>query len=263
MKLQLFHAFWGMEGSLREKFERAAHHGYQGVETALLENRDRNEFKELLEEFQLLYIPQIFTHGNHEESFQEQLEQAMTFSPVFVNSHTGKDYMTEEEQFPLFEFALRKEQELGISVAHETHRGRAMFTPRATAKLLKQFPELKITADFSHFTCVCESLLHDQEADLALLIRRTLHTHGRVGFTQGPQVPHPAAPEYAEELARFEGWWDEIWQCRRQAGMLQTTVTPEFGPVNYMPRIPFTGEPTADLFEVNQFIAKRFLVKYE
>ena len=43
-----------------------------------------------------------------------------------------------------------------------------MFTPRATVKSLKQFPELKITADFSHFTCVCESLLHDQEEDLAL-----------------------------------------------------------------------------------------------
>ncbi|CAM3992440.1 sugar phosphate isomerase/epimerase [Paenibacillus alkaliterrae] len=262
MKLQLFHAFWGMNGSLREKFERAASNGYQGIETGLPGANDKNEFKELLQEFGLLYIPQIYSYGNHKETYHEQLENTLEFSPLFVNSHTGKDYLAEEEQLTLFEFALSKEKELGVAVAHETHRGRAMFTPRATVKLLKQFPDLKITADFSHFTCVCESLLHDQEEDLAFMIGRTLHTHGRVGYTQGPQVPHPAAPEYAEELARFEGWWDEIWKQHRQAGKPHTTVTPEFGPVNYMPRIPFTGEPTADLFEVNQFIAKRFSEKY-
>lgn len=262
MKLQLFHAFWGMEGTLREKFERAASYGYQGIETALPEVDDKHQFKELLQEFNLLYIPQIYTYGNHKEAYHEQLEKALEFSPFFVNSHTGKDYMTEEEQLSLFEFAVDKEKELGVAVAHETHRGRAMFTPRATVKLLKQFPELQITADFSHFTCVCESLLHDQEEAIAVMIQHTLHTHARVGYTQGSQVPHPAAPEYTEELARFEGWWDESGKQHRQTGKSHMTVTPEFGPVNYMPRIPFTGEQVADLFEVNQFIAKRFVEKY-
>ena len=50
------------------------------------------------------------------------------------------------------------------------------------------------------------------------MIRRTKHTHGRVGYVNGPQVPHPATPEYGEELARFEGWWEQIWaHCAKQA----------------------------------------------
>lgn len=262
MKLQLFHAFWGMDGTLREKFERAYMNGYQGIETGLPNDADKNEFKELLQEFKLSYIPQISTYGNHKEVYHEQLESALEFSPIFVNSQTGKDYFSEEEQYSLFEFALSMEKKLGIDVAHETHRGRTMFTPRATVKLLKNFPELKITADFSHFTCVCESLLHDQEEDMVFMIRRTLHTHGRVGYVNGPQVPHPAAPEYGEELARFEGWWEQIWAHCSHAGKPYFTVTPEFGPVSYMPRTPFTGEPVADLFEINHWIAERFRQKY-
>lgn len=92
-----------------------------------------------------------------------------------------------------------------------------MFTPKATARVLKLFPDLKITADFSHFTCVCESMLSDQQEDLDLIKSRALHVHGRVGFEEGPQVPHPAAPEYAQYLQQFEAWWDE---------MLHNTIIP-------------------------------------
>lgn len=48
---------------------------------------------------------------------------------------------------------------LGVSVSHETHRGRALFNPFITAHLLNKFPTLYITADWSHWTVVCERLL--------------------------------------------------------------------------------------------------------
>ena len=90
----------GHGGTLREKFERAYLNGYQGIETGLPNDADKNEFKEP-QEFKLLYIPQISTYGNHKEVYHEQLEHALEFSPIFVNSQTGKDYLTEEEQFSL------------------------------------------------------------------------------------------------------------------------------------------------------------------
>jgi hypothetical protein len=263
LKLHLFHALWGMTGSLSEQLNRAKQHGYEGIEAPMPSQEQQNEFMELLSELQLAYIPQIFTSNNHEETFQEQVERAKQFSPVLINSHSGKDFMSEDEQNRFFEHALRVEKAAGIQVAHETHRGRIMFTPKATASVLKLFPELKITADFSHFTCVCESMLSDQQEDLNLIKSRALHVHGRVGFEEGPQVPHPAAPEYAHYLQQFETWWDEMLHNAIIPAQPFATFTPEFGPPGYMPTLPFTRQPVADLFQVNHWIAERIRKTYE
>ena len=62
--------------------------------------------------------------------------------------------MPYEEQLHFFRQALDAERSAGVPVGHETHRRRAMFTPWTTAQLLSDLPELKITADFSHWCCV-------------------------------------------------------------------------------------------------------------
>ncbi len=260
MQLQIYHALWGMEGTLREKFERAHAHGYDGIESIMPSAEERSEFVELLDEFKLAYIAQIFP--SQKEEFEELVVTAKSLSPVLINAHSGKDFMNEEEQNLFFEHALKVEREAGVQVGHETHRGRILFTPAATARLLKLFPELKITADFSHFTCVCESLLGDQKEAVELAISRAIHVHGRVGFEEGPQVPHPAAPEYAGYVEKFEQWWDAMLNNGLTPSGGPATFTPEFGPPGYMPRIPFANEPVADLFEVNQWIAKRIIDRY-
>lgn len=262
MSIQIFHSLWGMKGTLKERLERAKFNGYQGIESSLPDPANQNEFLELMEELQLQYIAQIYTSGNHEESFQQQVERSKLFSPILINSHSGKDFMTENEQNQFFEFALRIEKLVGIPVGHETHRGRIMFTPDATSRVLRLFPGLKVTADFSHFTCVCGSMLHDQEDNLAIIMSRAIHIHGRVGYEHGPQVPHPAAPEYKEHLARFEQWWEKILSNRNSDTYRISTFTPEFGPPGYMPRLPFTNQDVADLFEINHWIAERMRVKY-
>ncbi|OPA75188.1 xylose isomerase [Paenibacillus selenitireducens] len=257
MELTCFHAFWGMNGTLRDKFERAAQHGYDGIEAPLPTPDEENEFIELKEELGLAYIPQIFTNGDHEESFLQQVEQAIKYHPVLINSHSGKDYWNEDMQDQFFAHAIQVEKTYGTPIGHETHRGRTMFSPWSTARLLRKFPDLRVTADFSHFTCVCESLLHDQEEDMALVMDRTIHLHARIGFEEGPQVAHPAAPEYAMALERFEHWWDTVFKARQDEGCRILTMTPEFGPPGYMPTVPFTHQPLADLFEVNHWMANR------
>jgi hypothetical protein len=262
LKLHLFHALWGMTGTISEQLNRAKQHGYEGIEAPMPSLEQKNEFIELLDQLQLAYIPQIFTSNNHEESFQEQVERAKQFSPILINSHSGKDFMSEDEQYHFFEHALRVETASGIQVGHETHRGRIMFTPRATSKILQLFPELKVTADFSHFTCVCESMLGDQQADLAVIKSRALHIHGRIGFEEGPQVPHPAAPEFSGHLKQFEQWWHDMLHNSIIPVQPTATFTPEFGPPGYMPTLPFTRQPVADLFQVNHWIAKRMRKTY-
>ncbi|GGG19038.1 sugar phosphate isomerase/epimerase family protein [Paenibacillus abyssi] len=266
MKIKSFKSLWGMDGPLESQIERIAAAGYDGIESPHPADLsitggtpvDDQYFLRLLEQYKLDYIAMVFTAGdNHAESFREQAERAASMRPIMINSHSARDVMTFGEQAAYFEQALAVEQQLRIPVGHETHRGRAMFTPWTTAALLRKYPELKLTADFSHWVCVCESLLEDQVEDLALAIERTIHIHTRVGYAQGPQVPHPAAPEYATELEMHEGWWKRIVEARVKDGT-NLTFTPEFGPANYMPMLPFTNQPVSDLWQVCLWMKERF-----
>ncbi|WP_409342902.1 sugar phosphate isomerase/epimerase family protein [Paenibacillus sp. MBLB4367] len=259
MELKVFKSLWGMEGTLEQQVKQVAAAGYHGIETGLPAPDQKEAFKALLAEHKLDYIAMLFTQGpDHADSFKRQLDASAEFRPVQITSHSAKDSMEFADQAAFFSKALELEREYGIPVGHETHRMRAMFTPWTTAKLLREFPDLKITADFSHWCCVCESLLGDQADNLALAFERTLHIHGRVGYAEGPQVPHPAAPEYAAELAAHEGWWSSILRLKAAKGVPLATFTPEFGPPGYMHTLPFTKQPVADLWDVCAWMAKRF-----
>jgi sugar phosphate isomerase/epimerase len=184
LNIKLFKALWGMESlSLEEQFARIASAGcYTGIESPLPSKEKENQFRELLSKYQFDYIAMVFTEGeDHLASFQRQLEQAAAFNPLFINAHSAKDSMPYDKQLAFYEQALRAEKAINIQVGHETHRGRAMFTPWGTARLLKDLPDLKITADFSHWCCACESLLEDQADNLKLAFERTIHIHSRVG----------------------------------------------------------------------------------
>lgn len=266
MNIKSIKALWGMEGSLESQFERIAAAGYEGIESPLPNEMEKmigipteeKQFRRLLEQYKLDYIAMVFTSGeNHAASFAEQVDRAVALAPILINSHSARDGMPFAEQAAFFEKTQAVEQKLGIPVGHETHRGRAMFTPWTTAALLHEFPELKLIADFSHWVCVCESLLEDQKEYLDLAIKRTIHVHARVGHAQGPQVPHPAAPEYESELRTHEGWWKRMVQDHAKAGK-QLTFTPEFGPPGYMPTLPFTHQPVVDLWQVCLWMKQRF-----
>ncbi|GGA02582.1 hypothetical protein GCM10008018_55900 [Paenibacillus marchantiophytorum] len=258
MKATLFKSFWGMEHlSLEEKFALIASQDYfAGIECPLPTKENESQFRELLSQYGFDYIAMIFTAGDdHLSSFEAQIEQALRFNPRLINAHSAKDSMPYQQQLDYFDKAIAVQKSIAVPVGHETHRGRAMFTPWGTAQLLRDLPELQLTADFSHWCCVCESLLEDQKENLALAIERTIHIHSRVGYSQGPQVPHPAAAEYQHELATHMGWWEQIVAIQEQKGLPPMTITPEFGPSPYMPRVPFTNEPVSDLWEVCLWMA--------
>lgn len=257
MELKLIKSTWGMQGTYEEIFKQIAEAGYNGVETILPDPEQESIFRELLAKYDLDFIAQIHTSGNHIDTFRALVTRAATFNPQLIVSQSARDCMNWADQVMFFDQALAIEQQVGIPVAHETHRHRAMFTPWSTAALLKHFPDLKITADFSHWCCVCESLLEDQKDALQISIERAIHVHARVGFAQGPQVPHPGAPEYARELAVHEDWWRQIVNHQAAQGAKALTFTAEFGPPGYMPTLPFTNQPVTDLWDVCLWMANK------
>ena len=140
----------------------------------------------------------------------------------------------------------------------ETHRGSSLYSPWVTLDITRQLPGLEFTLDISHWVVVCERLLDTPQdaAALAPFWGRVRHVQARVGYAQGPQVPHPAAPEYQRELRWHQQIWAHIWELQRERGAARASLTPEFGPDGYLHHLPFTDAPIADLWSLNAWMAR-------
>lgn len=206
----------------------------------------------------LRLVGMITTEGatpeEHCRSLEERFALAARSAPVHINCHTGRDIFTQEENLRIVRAALDASRRFGISISHETHRGRATFSAPSTAGLLRAEPGIRLTADFSHWCCVHESLLADQQESLALAIGHADYIHARVGYAEGPQVNDPRAPEWQPEVNAHLAWWKAIAAARRKAGAAELIVCPEFGPAPYMPLLPRTLQPVADLWEITLFM---------
>jgi sugar phosphate isomerase/epimerase len=261
MKLLLIRHLWGVSAPWDLAFPQIKDLGYAGIESRLPAPDRRRNFRRLLSEHGFHYIPQVFTSGldasAHINSLKSQLEEAVAFSPLLVNAHSGQDSWSEDEAARFFEQALRLEAKFGFRIAHETHRGRVLFNPWTTSRILKRFPELNLCCDFSHWVCVAERLLPDHEESVRLAAAHCLHLHARVGYEQGPQVPDPRAPEYATHLSAHEQWWKWAWKSQQQRRFKVSTLTPEFGPPLYQHTLPFTGVPVSDLWDICNWQARR------
>jgi sugar phosphate isomerase/epimerase len=251
---------WGVEEPTLEKtLLKLRSAGFDGVEMgAPVDPAARAQLRAALADAGLALVAQQWTAGataaDHARSFEDQYRRNAELKPLLVNSHTGKDWFTLEENLVIFRRAKELEGEVGIPIAHETHRGRALFSMRTTSEILDALPTVHLTADFSHWCCVHESYLEDQGATLDRAVRRSIHIHARVGQPEAPQVTDPRAPEWKEAVETHLRWWQRIVDHQRTAGREFLTICPEFGPPLYMPTLPHTQKPVAELWEVDKYM---------
>jgi len=260
MKTLFFAPRWGHAGEPWDQFcQRVVDQGYDGVETSLPYG-NQTEAEAIVREIQGHGLSWIGQHwevratepDQHEAEFLSRLEFLFDFEPLFVNSQTGKDWYTFEQNARLIRQATELGKRWRISLFHETHRGKALFHPQISRHFLEADPEFRLTADFSHWCCASESLLEDQGPALDLAISRSAHIHARVGFPEGPQVPDFRSPEWKTALDRHLGWWDQIRTLHQAQAAKSLTVTCEFGPFPYLVAQPFGGPNLADQDDLNR-----------
>jgi hypothetical protein len=267
MKLTLVRHLWGVDHThgLERYLPRWHDVGYTAIESAFHGSPDRAALLHLLKTSGWRWIAQVFSRDfvpggtvqEHLESLRRQIEDCLPHAPWFFNVHGGSDAWSLAEAEDFYGAALELERHLGVPLAHETHRLRCFGNPWTTHAVLRRFPELKLTCDFSHWVCVAERLLEDCGPIIQLAADHCLHLHARVGYEEGPQVPDPRAPEWARHVAAHEAWWDTIWAAQRRRGMLESALTPEFGPPLYLHTLPYTQAPVADLADVCDWQARR------
>ncbi len=266
MKLLIFRHVWGVEPPWDAHYADSAAKGYDGIEISLSQVEDAQAFHAQMERHDFKSIQMIYTVGDsvkeHIESFREQAFVASELRPMMINCHSGKDAFSHEESVQFFHEALQIEADLETPVAHETHRGRILYNPWITSRLLDHFVDLKLCSDFSHWVCVCERIIDDQIEIIRQCAERTIHLHARVGFPEGPQVPDPRAPEYQPFVQAHERWWDVIWTSQNERNQAVSTLTPEYGPPMYLHTLPHTNVPVANLSDICDWQATRLREKF-
>jgi sugar phosphate isomerase/epimerase len=256
--------YWGQEGISASMFlARVLQDDYDGVEINLPESDDFvPNFQSALENLRavkhdfVFIAQQVLSPANESvdayiRRMKTRLEYLMSLHPDFINSHTGKDYFSFDDNCRIIEVAENIAQRAGIRILHETHRGRFTFHASSLLPYLEKFPQLQLTGDFSHWCTVSESLLQDQHFALAKIIPHVRHIHARVGYEHSPQVSDPFAPEWNQHLKIFSEWWRKIIEVNRSNEKSVFTITPEFGPIPYMPTLPYSRKPLSDQWSLN------------
>lgn len=266
MQLQLFKTLWGFDGDYARAAAEAVAAGFDGLEGQVPEDPvARRQLHTALDAHRLAFIAEITTAGSYVPDRRASLEDHLAsldaglarcegFEPLLVTVIGGCDAWPEPDSLRFFAAAMGLAERHRLPLSFETHRSRSLFNPWVTRRLATALPDMQLTVDFSHWCVVCERLM-DSEFDVVEAIApQVAHIHARVGYDQGPQVPHPAAPEYAEALAAHQRWWACCWDAQRARGLQISTMTPEFGPDGYLHRLPFTGAPVADLWQINRWM---------
>ena len=268
MKIDLFRSLWGWQGDWAQCAAELRAVGCVGVEARLPTDPCAvRALRYSLQQEDISYIAVVFTGGDvipdqrwtmeqHWDRLRGALDAAQVARPRFLNVLPGNDRWSLSQQVAFFGRAQELADEAGLVCSFETHRATSLYSPWVTLDVIAQLPQLRFTTDLSHWVVVCERLLNDPVDDLAPFIERVHHVQARVGYAQGPQVPHPAAPEYAGELAFHQGVWERVWASQRARGYAVTTLTPEFGPDGYTHRLPFTQAPIADVWALNQWMTR-------
>lgn len=264
MKIRYICPFWGQEDLSAKAFiDKVLAQGYGGIEIHLPDSETftKDLFSKVEEirkydpDFavilQQLEFPASADVREYILSMENKLKYLAEFHPTFINSHTGRDYYSFEENCSVIEAGMQISKDTGVKILHETHRGRFSFHAATLLPYLKKYPEIELTGDFSHFCTVSESMLEEQEKILERIIPHVSYIHARVGHAQGAQVNDPFAPEWERELHAFLVWWDLILRQRILDGANETLICTEFGPAPYMPAAPYTKEPLADQWRIN------------
>jgi sugar phosphate isomerase/epimerase len=276
MKLLLLRSVWTGSTNLDELIEQTVAAGFNGIEGPIpIDEAHQRELRQRLQDNELVFIAEATTGcdsnsnsdwwiPNSDRTIEDHLndlkwtvDRVDAMGALFVSTMCGYDAWSWQQNLDFFGQALELEKISGVTISFETHRSRSLFNPWITRDLLKEFPHMKLTCDFSHWCVVCERLIDSEWSILKQCAQQAMHVHCRVGYAQHAQVSDPRAPEYASALEAHERWWNLIWTAQKQKGMTQITMTPEFLWDGYMQTLPFTQTPVRNVWEITCWMAQR------
>jgi len=275
MKINFFCPRWGFENIPWQKFLADVRaEGYAGVEWFPYSRKeDYQQVITLLlqNDLQFCIVMSVAEQHNEFENYLAALRDRLfslgsidngRLRPLHISAQTGREFFTEQQIEDCLGCCTEVSNKTGTPIYQETHRNKWTYAAHLVHPFLERHPELMLTLDISHWFCVSESYLKDQQPAVQKAVEHTRHVHARVGYTEGPQVLEPAAPEYSQALEAHLDVWDAWINSRILAGDTQCTITPEFGPPPYLVFANREGSSQQEQWRLNKWMKSLLEKRY-
>lgn len=242
-QLRVLQSLWAMERRVADEAEwplgtqlamiRDA--GFDGAGIRFIDPAFATEATGLLRDHGLIWQAQCYPDSV--DALKPVLELVARLGADHVNLQPDVRPARLEPCIPLLEGWRRLADQAGVAVHVETHRDRMTTDLLFTLQLLDCFPDLRLTADVSHYLVGREFAWPIDAANHALM-RRILDNawgiHGRIASREQVQVSL-GFPQHEGWVALFMGWWEyaiRSWRPRAGPDAILTFLC-ELGPPPY------------------------------
>ena len=263
-RLRVGHSLWSLiklpmnaatEWTLDEKFARVRQAGFEAVECWLNDDNER-EVKDALDRHGLRLV--LGHRPFAVDDTRSVVERAVRLGADFVFAQPGSAFTPLEDIVKIVREGRKIANDNGIAHFVETHRNNFTENIPQTLQLIEAVPEIRFTADLSHFVVVGE--FYGWEAEGALermlpVLERTSHLHGRI--SNGEQVQVDVGDGSGDTAQFFVRLWTAAMRAWRQAAGPGDVLpfTSELGPPRYAITLP-DGREFSDRWEQSLVMKK-------
>jgi hypothetical protein len=252
-QLRVLQSLWAMERRLATEPEwplqtqlamiRDA--GFDGAGVRFIDPAFATEVTSFLRSHDMIWQAQCYPRDV--DGLKPVLELVTRLGADHVNLQPDVRPQRTEQCIPLLEGWRRLAEQAGVAVNIETHRDRMTTDLLFTLQLLDCFPDLRLTADVSHYLVGREFAWPVDDVNHAMIHRildQSWAIHGRIASREQVQVSL-GFPQHAGWVELFMGWWEyAIRSWRKRAGPdAILTFLCELGPPPYA----ITGPDGAEL----------------
>ena len=225
----------GHEWTLEQKLAMIRDAGFDGAGVRFFDRDYAREVTAFLREHGMSWQAQCYPRSVDE--LKPIIEHVQEFGADHINLQADVRPYTLDECIPYIEGWRRLADDAGIALHIETHRDRMTTDLFFTLQLLDRFPDLRLTADLSHYVVGREfawPISDENHALMHRIIDNAWGFHGRVASREQIQL-QLAFPQHQQWLQLFMQWWEygfRSWRRRAPADGVLTFLC-ELGPPEY------------------------------
>ena len=195
-RLRVQHSLWSLralpmnlpEWTLDEKFSRVKAAGFEAVECWLTDENEA-EHKSALDRHGLRLV--LGHRPFSVDETRQTVERAVRLGADYVFAQPADAFTPLNDVVTIIREGRKMAAEAGFAYFVETHRNNFTENLPQTIQLIEAIPDVRFTADLSHFVVVGEFYGWEEEraADrLMPVLERTSHMHGRISNGEQVQV---------------------------------------------------------------------------
>jgi hypothetical protein len=242
-KLLVYQSLWamerrrpdGLEWTLPEKLEMIRDAGFDGCGVRFFDREYARTVTEFLRANDMSWQAQCYPQTV--DDLKPVLDHVKEFGADHINLQPDIKPYRLEDCVPYIEGWLELADKAGLELHIETHRDRMTTDLFFMLHLLDHFPDLRLTADLSHYVVGREfswPISDENHAYMHRVLDNSWGFHGRVASREQVQI-QISFPHQKEWVDVFMAWWEYGFRSWRRRAPADATLTflCELGPKEY------------------------------